>query len=75
MVHIIRVMCGLVLYRDTFPGGPVGYFSDVSQWTFNVKNHIYVAQTLIGDGVIVSIGFTEIDFDVCQAHYSFTAVT
>jgi len=53
VVHIIRVMYGLILYRDTFPGGPVGYFSDVSQWTFNAKNHIYIVQTLIGDGVIL----------------------
>jgi hypothetical protein len=52
-IHIIRVMCGLILYRDTYPGGPVAYFSDVSQWTFTVKNHVYTVQTLIGDGVIL----------------------
>ena len=55
VIHIIRVMYGLILYRDTWPGGPVGYFSDVSQWTFTVKNHVYTVQTLIGDGVIVSV--------------------
>ena len=54
-VHIIRVMYGLILYRDTWPGGPVGYFEDVSLWTFNVKNHLYIIQSLIGDGVIVSV--------------------
>jgi len=53
IVHIIRVMYGLILYRDTWPGGPVGYFSDVSQWTFNVKNHLYIIQSLIGDAVIL----------------------
>jgi hypothetical protein len=53
IVHIIRVMYGLILYRDTWPGGPVGYFEDVSQWTFNVKNHLYIIQSLIGDGVIL----------------------
>ena len=50
-------MNGLILYRDTYPGGPVAYFSDVSQWTFTVKNYVYTAQTLIGDGVIVSVFF------------------
>ena len=55
IVHIIRVMYGLILYRDTWPGGPVGYFSDVSEWTFNVKNHLYIFQSLIGDAVMVSV--------------------
>jgi hypothetical protein len=53
VVHIIRVMFGLILYRDTFPGGPAAYFLDVSEWTWNAKNHIYVVQSLIGDGVIL----------------------
>ncbi|KAI9573138.1 CHAT domain-containing protein [Boletus coccyginus] len=52
VIHIIRVMCGLILHRDTYPGGPVAYFSDVSQWTFYVKNQVYIAQTVVGDGVI-----------------------
>lgn len=64
MAHIIRVMCGLILYRDTHPGGPIRYFSDVSQWAFNVKNYIYVVQTLIGDGVIVSFAFSEMNLVV-----------
>ena len=46
-------MYGLILYRDTFPGGPVAYFADVSQWTFYAKNQVYIAQTVVGDGVIV----------------------
>ena len=61
-IHIIRAMDGLILYRDTYPGGPIGYFSDVSQWTFVSKNHVYTAQTLIGDGVIVSLVPVEIGF-------------
>lgn len=47
-------MEGLILLRDTYPGGPIGYFSDVSQWTFVYKNYVYTVQTLIGDGVVVS---------------------
>ncbi|KAF8553469.1 hypothetical protein OG21DRAFT_1441794 [Imleria badia] len=52
-IHIIRVMEGLIMYRDTYRGGPIAYFSDVSQWTFVSKNHVYTAQTLIGDSVIL----------------------
>jgi len=52
VIDIIRIMEGLILYRDTYPGGPVAYFSDVSQWTFVSKNYVFTAQTLIGDGVL-----------------------
>jgi len=53
VIDIIRIMEGLILYRDTYPGGPVAYFSDVSQWTFVSKNYVFTAQTLIGDGVVL----------------------
>ncbi|KAI9573136.1 hypothetical protein HD554DRAFT_1146001 [Boletus coccyginus] len=53
VIHIIRVMYGLILYRDTYPGGPIAYFSVVSQWTFYLKNLVYIAQTVVGDGVIL----------------------
>ncbi|KAI9573757.1 hypothetical protein HD554DRAFT_548895 [Boletus coccyginus] len=53
VTHIIRVMYGLIFYRDTYTGGPVVYFSDVSRWTFYVKNQLFIAQTLMGDGVIL----------------------
>ena len=59
MIDIIRIMEGLILYRDTYPGGPVGYFADMSQWTFVSTNYLYTAQTLIGDGVVVSFVFVE----------------
>jgi len=57
IINIIRVMQGLILFRDTYPGGPIGYFSDVSQWTFVSKNYVFAAQTLLGDGVVVSVLF------------------
>ena len=60
MIDIIRIMEGLVLYRDTYPGGPIAYFSDLSQWTFVSTNYLYTAQTLVGDGVVVSVTFAEI---------------
>ncbi|KAF8436521.1 hypothetical protein L210DRAFT_3548252 [Boletus edulis BED1] len=52
-IDIIRTMEGLILYRDTYPGGPVGYFSDVSQWTLLSKTYVYIVQTLIGDSVVL----------------------
>ncbi|KAG9313792.1 hypothetical protein JVU11DRAFT_6152 [Chiua virens] len=52
VIDIIRIIQGLILYRDT-SAGPSGYFADVSQWTFVSKNYIYTVQTLIGDGVML----------------------
>lgn len=57
ILDIIRTMQGLILYRDN-PGGPVAFFSDVSQWTFVSKNYVYTFQSLLGDGVIVSFVFS-----------------
>ncbi|KAG9313790.1 hypothetical protein JVU11DRAFT_6150 [Chiua virens] len=53
VIDIIRIMQGLILYRDSYPGGPIKFFSDVSQWTLVCKTYIYVIQTLIGDGVML----------------------
>ena len=68
-------MEGLILYRDSYQGGPIAYFSDVSQWTFLSKNHIYTAQTLIGDGVIVSFVFVEVHSVIHSVRCSFIAAT
>lgn len=57
VIDIIRAMEGLILYRDTYPGGPVAFFADVSQWTFVAKNYAFTVQTLLGDGVVVSFVF------------------
>ncbi|KAH7914810.1 hypothetical protein BJ138DRAFT_974767, partial [Hygrophoropsis aurantiaca] len=60
IIDIIRTQEGLVKYRDTFQvegspafSGPVGFFSDVSQWSFVYKNMLYMLQTLVGDGVVI----------------------
>ncbi|KAG1767856.1 hypothetical protein EV702DRAFT_979809 [Suillus placidus] len=53
VVCIIHVEDGLVKYRDSFPGGPVAFFTDVSQPTFVANNVIYTLQTLLGDGVVI----------------------
>ncbi|OJA18399.1 hypothetical protein AZE42_09781 [Rhizopogon vesiculosus] len=54
IVDIVRIEEGLVKYRDTFKGGPPAFFADVAQVTFVTKNAIYIMQTLLGDGVVVS---------------------
>ena len=63
VIDIIRVMEGLILYRDTYLGGPVAFFSNVSQWTFVAKNYVFTAQTLVGDGVVVSFLYIDIKLD------------
>jgi hypothetical protein len=54
VVNIIRVENGLVKYRDTYPGGPRAFFADISEETYVIKHALYVLQTLLADGVVVS---------------------
>lgn len=61
VIDIVRIMEGLILYRDTYQGGPIKFFSNASQWTFVSKNSVYVIQVLIGDGVIVSFVIVRIN--------------
>ncbi|KAN0082390.1 hypothetical protein V8E55_008185 [Tylopilus felleus] len=53
VIDFVRTMNGFILYRDTYPGGPIAYFADVSDWTFVAENFVFTAQTLIGDGVVL----------------------
>ncbi|KAG2134640.1 hypothetical protein BD769DRAFT_459294 [Suillus cothurnatus] len=53
VVHIIYAEHGLVKYRNTFLGGPVAFFEDVSEITYLIKNALYVAQTLLADGMVI----------------------
>ncbi|KAH7926567.1 hypothetical protein BV22DRAFT_341940 [Leucogyrophana mollusca] len=53
IIDIIWLYEGMVQFRDTFPGGPVMFFSDVAQWGFVYKNLMYNLQTLLGDGVVI----------------------
>ncbi|KAJ7708688.1 hypothetical protein B0H17DRAFT_1030505 [Mycena rosella] len=56
-IHIIsdikRIYSGLVLFRDTYPGGPPAWFANVSDPSFVFKNAIYAVQTALGDGVVI----------------------
>jgi hypothetical protein len=53
---MIRLEEGLVLQRDTFPGGPQAFFADEGQVTFISRNSIFILQTALGDAVVVSDG-------------------
>lgn len=53
IVGIIRLEDGMVKYGSTFRGGPVGFFTDVTQQSFLTKNTIITLQTLLGDGVVI----------------------
>lgn len=53
IIDIIRVENGLVLQRDSYLGGPTAFFSNAADWTFVVKNILFIVQTLLGDGVVV----------------------
>lgn len=53
VVSIIHAEDGLVKYRDTFLGGPVAFFGDVSQIPYVIKNALYVMQTLVADGMVI----------------------
>jgi hypothetical protein len=53
VLGIIRVEDGLVKYRNTYPGGPVAFFADISQETYVIKHALYILQTLLADGVVV----------------------
>ncbi|KAI0370321.1 hypothetical protein BV20DRAFT_944170 [Pilatotrama ljubarskyi] len=57
IIDIVRISDGLVLYRDTFQGGPIAFFALPSQSTFVAKNIVYSLQTLIGDGVLIYRGY------------------
>ncbi|KIK82387.1 hypothetical protein PAXRUDRAFT_718212 [Paxillus rubicundulus Ve08.2h10] len=53
VIDIIRIEEGPVQQRDTLPGDPAAFFSDVTQWSFVYKNMLYMLQTLAGDGVVI----------------------
>jgi len=53
VIHIVRVMEGLILNGNSYPGGPNAWFANAAQWTFVWENYVYVAQSLVGDMVVI----------------------
>ncbi|KAG1812997.1 hypothetical protein EV424DRAFT_1326827, partial [Suillus variegatus] len=69
IICIIYIENRLVKYRNTFLGSPVVHFADLLQPIFVVKNAILVLQTLLSDGVVVSLFFIyqlDIRLSVCS---------
>lgn len=54
MINIIRLLEAFILDRDTYPGGSIAYFVNVSRWTFVYRFYVFTAQTLLGAAVVVS---------------------
>ena len=52
-VNIARMYEGFITNGPRNPGGPEGYFSNISQTTFIVESVLYNMQTLILDAVVV----------------------
>ncbi|KAI0327856.1 hypothetical protein GY45DRAFT_1347492 [Cubamyces sp. BRFM 1775] len=53
IIDIVRACRGLVLKRNSYPGGPLAFFAQPSEWTFVAKNAVYTVQTLVGDGILI----------------------
>ncbi|KAH9896054.1 hypothetical protein C8Q73DRAFT_824055 [Cubamyces lactineus] len=53
IIDFVRACRGLVLKRDSYPGGPIAFFAQPSEWTFIAKNAVYTVQTFLGDGILI----------------------
>lgn len=57
-MNFTRVIKAFIIFRNE-PGGPAAFFNELSEFTQIFGSTIYIAQTLIGDGVAVSaVSFT-----------------
>lgn len=52
-VNYTRIIRAFITSRNA-PGGPAAYFNQLSEFTQIFGSTLYVAQTLIGDAVVVS---------------------
>ncbi|KAF5361116.1 hypothetical protein D9758_009084 [Tetrapyrgos nigripes] len=53
IIDIVRLNQGFVNERNSFPGGPNAFFGDATQIFFLIRSSLYVAQTLVADGVVI----------------------
>ncbi|KAI0352623.1 hypothetical protein OH77DRAFT_1408706, partial [Trametes cingulata] len=51
-INYTRIIRAFVIFRDE-PGGPAAYFNELSEFTQIFGSTIYIAQTLIGDSVVL----------------------
>ena len=51
-INFTRIIKAFITFRDA-PGGPAAFFHQLSEFTQIFGSAVYVAQTLIGDSVVV----------------------
>lgn len=51
-INYTRIIKAFIIYRNA-PGGPAAFFNQLSEFTQIFGSTVYVAQTLIGDSVVV----------------------
>ncbi|TFY69678.1 hypothetical protein EVJ58_g273 [Rhodofomes roseus] len=54
-VNYTRIIKAFIIYRNE-PGGPAAFFNELSEFTQIFGSTLYIAQTLIGDSVVVLWG-------------------
>jgi hypothetical protein len=54
MLDTVRMMQGFVTGKDTRLPNPISYYSNIANPLHVVKTVVYVLQTILGDGVLVS---------------------
>lgn len=64
-MNIARLWRGLLIDGPSLPGGPESYFANISHNTYVAKSVLYNLQTLILDGVVVSL-FSVVLYKSCH---------
>lgn len=54
-VNYTRIIKAFIIYRSE-PGGPAAFFNELSEFTQIFGSTLYIAQTIIGDSVVVCLG-------------------
>ena len=52
-MNYTRIIKAFIIFRDE-PGGPAAFFNQLSEFTQIFGSTIYIAQTIVGDSVVVS---------------------
>lgn len=53
-VNYTRIIKAFIIHRDE-PGGPAAFFNELSEFTQIFGSTLYIAQTVIGDSVVVRL--------------------
>jgi len=53
VIVAVRLNDGMVVQRDTFPGGPAVYFTIITEKFFFLQSLFYVTETILADSVVI----------------------